>query len=248
MTDDRDKARLRELKGGNLQGAKRVIGGKLAYDDLLLLLRDDPAIRDLIRAAAARPEAVEPPADRVPAPASPGRETGREASREAGARHATGAVELTSGTQNQPASALPLAHELAPELALLALVKLDAEVATALLAGVEGGQGRELVSLIARAAQWSTILELWDRLAQRCKEGKAPASAGELEILAGCLHIHNAIWDGRQAAVTHVVPGATYDYRLHERGTPAGDVVRAEWLPGLVNAGGQVQKKPLVQT
>lgn len=245
MTQD-EMERLNKIRGDHREdakGVKGVMGPKLSYGDLLLLLREDATVRALVRAAA-DPDVRQPQGDPFPAPAPAG-----PARRHDGGGPDTAArPELPPGPHEQAAAAQPLGRELAPELGLLDRVRQDAELATALLAGVEGGTGRDLVCLIARAAQWNTVLDLWDRLAQRCREGKAPAAAGELEILAGCLAIHNAIWSGRQATFTHVSPGTAYDYRLHERGTPAGDVVRAEWLPGLVNAGGQVQKKPLVQT
>jgi len=143
-----------------------------------------------------------------------------------------------------------LRQELSAELALLQLVQQDQELAAAWLNEASETEGRQLVRLIAIAAQWDQILQLWDRLADRCKEEQRPASKNELEILESCLEVHNFIWRETQARRHSLSEeyGLDFDYRQHERGTPKGDKITAEWLPGLFNAAGQLKKKTLVQT
>ena len=140
-----------------------------------------------------------------------------------------------------------LRQELTPELQFLKLVQTDTELAAWLL-DTEATEGRQLTRLIAMAAQWDQILQLWDRLAERCKEGQRPASIAEKEILTASLSVHNLIWNDKQAYLKSAILGVTYNYEQHERGTTQGDKVNSEWLPGLVNPAGTMQKKPLVQT
>ena len=141
-----------------------------------------------------------------------------------------------------------LRSTLALELALLTEVSADTEIATDWLGEMPEAEGYQLVRLIARAAQWESILDLWDRLAIRCKDRKAAARQTELAMLDGCLRIHNLIWRSRQASLTHAEISSTYDHRQHQRGTSSGEKITAEWLPGLANAGGITQRSPLVET
>jgi len=107
---------------------------------------------------------------------------------------------------------------------------------------------RQLVRLIATASQWDRLLLLRDRLAARCKEEQRGASARELQILAGGLALHNLIWQEHQATLLDARIGAPFDPLAHECGTLFGHTVSEQWLPGLRNAAGQVQRKPLVGT
>ncbi len=107
---------------------------------------------------------------------------------------------------------------------------------------------RQLVRLIASASQWDRLLLLRDRLAERCKEEQRSASARELQILAGGLALHNLIWQEHQATLLDARIGTSFDPLSHERGSLNGHAISEQWLPGLCNAAGQVQRKPLVRT
>jgi hypothetical protein len=141
-----------------------------------------------------------------------------------------------------------LRTELAPELRLLNLVTQDTELARAWLGEQTESQGRQLVRLIAVASQWSQIQLLWDRLAERCRTANRPATPAEQQILETSLTLHNLVWDGLQARFEHADIGAPFDHDCHERGTRTGDIVRAEWLPSLFNAAGHRHRKTLVAT
>jgi hypothetical protein len=149
---------------------------------------------------------------------------------------------------SHPPAPDPLRAQLAPALQLLALVKADAELAGLWLSAGAESEGQQAIRLVAIAAQWDRILTLWDRLAERCKTGRRPATAAERQTLAACLEMHNLIWTDRRAALQAAEPGAAFDFNRHERALPTGETVTAEWLPGLLNAAGQPQKKPLVAT
>ncbi|WP_458372472.1 hypothetical protein [Pseudomonas mandelii] len=131
----------------------------------------------------------------------------------------------------------PLRDQLNAQLNLLATLCADEGLSRFLLVQSES-EGLQLTRLLATAAQWERLLELWDVLAERCKTASSPASAAELQILNGCLQIHNLIWRDRQAQLRTVEVGVEYDYRLHNRTTLRGEVIAAQWLPGLANAGG----------
>lgn len=140
-----------------------------------------------------------------------------------------------------------LRSQLRAELALLQWVKADAELAATWLGDTPATEGQDLVRLIACAAQWDTVLTLWDKLASRCKADQRPATAAEQAILEGGVRLHNLTWRDRQAAMLTVEVGTAFDYEAHDRGTPqGGQVVKSVWLPGLCNAAGQTQKKPIV--
>ncbi|SEM95597.1 hypothetical protein SAMN04487857_107203 [Pseudomonas sp. ok272] len=195
-------------------------------DGLLTLLASDPDIRQAVRDIVASPAvrvAPEPEPEPVAAPVD------------------------VAPPATVPAAPEPLRVELAPQLIVLATLAADPDLASTWL--VDGdSEGLQLARLLASAAQWERLLELWDVLAERCKEAARPATAAELSILEGCLSIHNLIWRDRQAQVCSVEAGVEYDYRLHQRASLRGEVITQQWLPGLANAGGERQRLPLAAT
>lgn len=231
--NDKDQQRLAEL-----QKESRWNPERLGRSDLLLLLQADPEVQEAIRQLVAdtetasqallpppeplqafeEPPEYDPPSVAPPAPA---------------ARPAPGEDGLHAA--------------LAPELELLAWIGQDRELVQVWLGAEDDGE-RRVVRLIAVAAQWDRLLLLWDRLATRCKEEARPASPIERQILARSLALHNLIWQGLQASLQEVQSGEDFDPIRHERGVLHGDYVRSEWLPGLRNAAGQLQRKPLVGT
>ena len=215
----------------------------LTAPDLLLLLREHKALWALIQEIVAKPydachnadsDAVDDEDERGSAPLAPS----------LSALHA----EPAPIARPVPHPMDPLRQQLAPELELLHALRADAELAAAWLGAAAENEGRQLTRLVACAAQWDLLSDLWDKLAARCKQAQRGTSTAELQILRGALALHNLRWQGRQAQLAEVAAGATYDYERQQRGTATGDTVRALWLPGLVNAGGQLHKKPLVQT
>lgn len=134
-----------------------------------------------------------------------------------------------------------------PERELLELILVDPALKHAWLNREEPVE-RQLVRLIAIASQWDRLLLLWDDLAARCKNEQRDALESEQNILERCLALHNLVWQERQASLHSVLPGTSFDPLSHQRGTLHGDTVGAQWLPGLRNAAGQLQRKPLVRT
>lgn len=206
----------------------------LTLADLLRLLHEDDSVRAAIRDIVTTP-AIET--------SSAKRETNSVSAQDTD--NDSNCVPQPSGTG--PGSTDTLRQQLAPELALLQAVRADADLAAAWLHG-QTDEGRQLLQLVVCAAQWDVLSDLWDKLASRCKQGQRAARADELYILQTSLALHNLRWRDRQARLVDVAAGTIYDYERHQRGTTSGDTVRAQWLPGLQNAGGHLHKKPLVQT
>ena len=139
----------------------------------------------------------------------------------------------------------PLRGQLAPELALLKAVKADAELAQAWLWADES-EGRQLVRLLAVLSEWDEVLRLWSCLADRCKNGQRAATPAELHLLQAALALHNLRWRDRSARLVRADSGVPFHHESMERGPSKGNTVAGVWLPGLENAAGQAQKKPLV--
>ena len=213
---------------------------KLNICDLLLLLQHDEHVRKIIEGIAHSADRIAPPAHEQPA-----EERSRcEALEGVVPQSISPRLDQVPGHIVQDA----LRSELAPELRLLNLVTQDAELARAWLGEYAEPHGRQLVRLIAVASQWSQILLLWDRLAERCRAARRPALTAERQILETSIALHNLIWDGKQARMEHTDIGTPFDHDVHERGTPTGDFIREEWLPGLLNAAGGRNKKVLAAT
>lgn len=201
----------------------------LTLPDLLRLLRENEILRARIREVVALPD------------------SGAESDeKKASAR--SEACDEDVDERIAPPVMDDLHQQLAPELALLRAVQADTELASEWLSGQPESEGQQLLRIVVCAAQWDLLSDLWEKLANRCKQEQRAANPDELHILRGTLALHNLRWQGRQAQLAEVAAGTAYDYERHQRGTPTGDSVRALWLPGLVNAGGQLHKKPLVQT
>lgn len=209
----------------------------LSFSDLLLLLREDKDLQKLIRDIVAQPATTDECAadeidDSLPEDVAENEKI----------------VPFPPIKHHAPLPSDALRQQLAPELTLLKAVQADAEIAAAWLGEQLEEEGRQLLRLVACAAQWDLLSELWEKLANRCKQAQRAANKQELQILQATLALHNLRWQGRQALLIEVESGTAYDYDRHQRGTPTGDKVHALWLPGLVNAGGQLHKKPLVAT
>lgn len=141
---------------------------------------------------------------------------------------------------------IPPAHvPLSAEHQLLEWIRQQPELNTSWLP-VNEPEDRQQVRLIAVAAQWERVGQLWDCLANRCKSERRCASTEEISMLIHCLDLHNLIWAQQRASLMHVDVGSAFVALKHERGTLNGDTVNALWLPGLCNAGGVLQRKPLV--
>jgi hypothetical protein len=140
--------------------------------------------------------------------------------------------------------------EFSHEHAFLKLIQQDTEFFDAWFGNEAPAlESRQLVKLIAIAAQWEQILLLWDRLATRCKTQQRAINPAENAIMQHSIIIHNLIWQhGKQAHLKHTQINETFNPKQHERGTAKGDIVNAEWLPGLANAAGMLQRKILVKT
>lgn len=243
--------RLQKLQENAFKKVGSFALEKLTVPDLLLLLREDKQVRNLIREIVA-PPATHSSNDEVPTTPQHGVDDDDD---ERGMLAPPLRPVAPTPTARLPAVAPasvavdPLRQQLAPELALLRAVRADTDMAATWLgAAADEDEGRQLLRVVACAAQWELLSELWEKLASRCKQDQRAANAAELTMLRAALALHNLRWHGRAAQLAEVAAGTPYDYDRHQRGTPSGDTVRALWLPGLVNAGGQLHKKPLVQT
>jgi hypothetical protein len=141
-----------------------------------------------------------------------------------------------------------LRQQLAAELDLLKYLENDKELRDDWLGTLPANEGEQLRKLLAIAAQWERILQLWEFLANRCKQTQRAATPEEQALLAGSVAIHNLIWTDKAACLVSAELETTYDYQQHERATPKGDIVIEEWLSGLKNPAGRIQKNTLVKT
>jgi hypothetical protein len=141
-----------------------------------------------------------------------------------------------------------LRQQLAAELDLLKHLENDKDLRNDWLGTLPATEGEQLRQLLAVAAQWERILQLWDFLANRCKQAQRAATPAEQALLAGSVAIHNLIWIDKAACLFSAELETNYDYQQHERATPKGDIVIEEWLSGLKNPAGQIQKNTLVKT
>lgn len=236
--DRQQKERLSKLMDSNTYFKE-----KLVYSDLLLLLEYDPQVQDLIRALLP----VNPASQQAA-------ESAEEASKPPKAPVMPEVEEALVAAPAMPVMPDPLPspadifyQDFAAARAFLAQVQADAEIAELWLLAEET-PAAALMRLLARASQWDQVLEVWDILASRCKRQARPATSTESHILQSALAYYNLTLNQRQAGlVTPPCPGG-FDHQVHTRATAQGETVYQVWLPGIENAAGKLQKKPLVAT
>lgn len=255
--DKKERKRLEELQKNGQKAIDDYYLKNLTYPDLQLLLLADPTIQRLIRqivepmfaecqqeeTAKAESDTDDTTEDETPAaPVIEYRD--REIIKEV----------IKTVIQKVPHEVRvevpvydPLREQLAPELKLLHAVKADAELAQAWLWADES-EGRQLVRLLAVLAEWDEVLSLWSRLADRCKTDQRAATPTECSILQAALALHNLRYRNRAAQLATAEISAPFHHETMERGTSKGSSVAEIWLPGLTNAAGQLQKKPVVKT
>ncbi|MBE0508495.1 MAG: hypothetical protein IBX50_17545 [Marinospirillum sp.] len=213
---------------------------KLTYTDLLLLLEQDEQVQSLIRQLALT-------ADQPPVPESSAQDEQTEMQ---GSDPILAEAEPVPEpvTEPQPPTEAELFYAaLTPQLEFLQAVQADQEIAAIWLKEDET-QAQSLVRLLARASQWDQLIELWDVFASRCKKQERALTASEKQLLLHSLACYNLTLNSRQAELIWPECPAVFDHQQHTRGTPQGEKVIAVWLPGLTNAAGKLQKKPLVAT
>jgi hypothetical protein len=126
---------------------------------------------------------------------------------------------------------------------LLTAVSGHAELRPVLLAG----GGDTLLALLANASQWDNLLRVWDVLASRCKKGET-LTPDEHAAMHACMQLYNLTLLDRQAQWQDAEAGGDYDYQQHQRVGNKGERIKAQVLPGVINAGGIVVRKVLVST
>ena len=127
---------------------------------------------------------------------------------------------------------------------LLTAVSGHAELRPVLLAG---GSDKSLLTLLANASQWDNLLRVWDVLASKCKAGH-DLNKDEQAAVQACMKLYNLTLLDRQAAWQHVAAGGSYDYEQHQRVGNKGERIKAQVMPGIINAGGIITRKVLVRT
>ncbi|OOV88330.1 hypothetical protein [Oceanospirillum linum] len=229
----------------------------LNYLDLLILIERDPKLQALLRQVVLGDEQVQPTtAVSANAATTPSEKTASDVYASDAETDeiqtppvASPEVSLAPEPEPEPEPEPqnPLLDELQPALNLLNQVEQDADFSDLWL-HPDDTQGQTLIRLIATLSQWDQVQELWDRLASRCKTDQRPASADELSILEAALSFYNLTLRSRSAKLSQPETGIAFDHQLHTRATPQGEQINAVWLPGLTNAAGKLQKKPLVRT
>lgn len=250
--DKDERKRLEALQKDGQKGIGKFSLEKLTYPDLQLLLSEDPVIHKLIRDivglsghGTSHPVSEAAEADLVLAPPSVVyRDKIEYVDRIVEKEVIKVQIKEVEKRVEVPVDG-PLLAALAPELKLLKAIQADSELMPLWLWADES-EGRQLVRLLAALSDWEEVLRLWSHLAERCKTAKRAAKPAEQAVLNGALALHNLRYRDRAAELKTIALGEPFHHETMERGSTKGSIVTDVWLPGLTNAAGQVQKKPLV--
>lgn len=219
---------------------------KLTYSDLLMLLEHDPAVQRLIQQLAAQPTSeVSPPSE---APDSLEQAPLPEEEVEMLSFEDDEELFSMSVFEPEPAPAVdPLRTELQPALDLLALFEADNSLKESWIR-TEDTEGQRLLRLVATWGDWQQLEYLWDQLAQRLKQDGRAATDNEHAILTGCLDCYNLTTRQLSACLITPEPSVLYNHKEHNRLNSKGKHITQLALPGLLNAAGNITRKPLVIT
>lgn len=239
------QTRLKNLQSDIDNGNTGWFANNLKAIDLILLLKFDPKIRNIIREIM-----QEDPDDLRDLPIQNKKDN--------------------TGTANFPASQKeqyniksqemlktevikvkedPLRQGLSEPLTLIAKIKSDPEFSGFWLDGIQG-ESEELMTILIKLGNFEEITRLHDWLKDRCKKRQSAITNDEKYILETALKLHNKAYKSRNAQLNYVEPNIKYDFKNHERANTNGETVKACWLPGLKNAAGILleKNKPLVET
>jgi hypothetical protein len=252
--DKDERKRLVRLQEDGPKGVNGSYLKNLTYPDLLLLLEADPTIQKLIRKIVQPMLAASEGEEAIAAESGEDSSATDSVSRYIKLPVQPPPIKIEKVIEKVPYEVRvevpvhdPLRGQLLPELKLLQAVQADTELAVAWLEASES-EGRQLMRLLSMVSEWDEVLRLWGRLADRCKKDQRTATGVELQILQAVLAFNNLRWRDCSASLVSAQIGADFHHETMERGTPKGSTVQAVWLPGIANAAGQIQKKPVVKT
>lgn len=235
---------------------------KLTYEALILLLKHDQALRQLIhRIAEQTPDddAIafddtelgvedhqEEQPDAISSETSESIHNNDESSMEAGG------IDFRLAGNNQHLPIPPdfkksLLVELSSALRLLELVDQHSSLRTYLLAGCDS-EGERLMKLLVSLGRWDQIEIIWDTLAADVKQRQLAATADELEILKGCLQCFNLANSQFKATLDQPQIPQDFNHKVHNRLNAKGKLVTGVALPGLIDSAGNTVFKVLVIT
>lgn len=153
----------------------------------------------------------------------------------------------TNNNNNLSKSKAKLEDELSNELILLEYIKND-NVLNNEFIKTDLDSGQQLISLIVNLSNIENIINVWNSLAAKCKSEKRAANSNELFILNEILRLYNMRWNNQSAKLIHSEINIDFHHEKAIRGTSKGRTIIAEWLPGICNAAGKIEKLPLVET
>lgn len=153
----------------------------------------------------------------------------------------------TNNNNNLSKSKTKLEDELSNELILLEYIKND-DILNKEFIKPDLDSGQQLISLIVNLSNIENIINVWNSLATKCKSEKRAANSSELFILNEILRLYNMRWNNQSAKLIHSEINIDFHHEKAIRATSKGGTIITEWLPGICNAAGKIEKLPLVET
>lgn len=156
-------------------------------------------------------------------------------------------LSTNNNNNNLSKSKTKLEDELSNELILLEYIKND-DILNKEFIKTDLDSGQQLISLIVNLSNIENIINVWNSLATKCKSEKRAANSSELFILNEILRLYNMRWNNQSAKLIHSEINIDFHHEKAIRGTSKGGTIITEWLPGICNAAGKIEKLPLVET
>ncbi|MEN8291079.1 hypothetical protein [Acinetobacter radioresistens] len=136
------------------------------------------------------------------------------------------------------------AKSLESEFTFLKHVQAHPELISILLPNANS----HVLQLITIAAQWNSVLRVWDALATQIKNTQQSISATEQQILEHSLVLFNLTLQSNQATLRNPKSGESYDYEIHQKVSGSGGSIEQVLLAGLYNAAGENVRAAIVTT
>lgn len=109
--------------------------------------------------------------------------------------------------------------------------------------------GKMLLAWCAFSSNLQNIIMLWEQISEKCSSEKRSATDQELQCLKLTIQQHNLNYQQHNVILEIVPEGAVFDFEKHKRViTAQGNNVEICCLPGLVDIHNKSLCKPLVKT
>ncbi|HIF9529070.1 TPA: hypothetical protein ACX6S4_001431 [Photobacterium damselae] len=235
MLTETEQKRINKIKNKSFMSNE-----KIDYSDLLLLLKHDTVLKDVIRSLISDDDLkILPIISDTPEQDNVIEKLVEVEKTVEVEKIVTQTIELED----------PIRDELQSQFLLLDWLKSQPVLMQCMNLQPSFSQGKMLLIWCAFSSSIDNIVMLWQQFSEQCSNEKRSATDQELQCLKLTIQQHNLNYQQHKITLEVVPEGAMFDFEKHKRIiTAQGDNIEQCCLPGLVDIRNKLLCKPLVKT